>query len=153
MAQQVAPDPRLGGGGEVLGLDGGNLVEAAGGQRQVCGGVRGQPAGGALDPDAPPLGAGGAEQQRDGIGRGGRDARHAIAGGSHVDGVVAEQGTDAVEEAHGASTPHSTFRTPDHSRHACTGTTFPGFTRSSGSNTWRTARMAARESPSKIIGM
>src|SRR2546422_7842306 len=67
-----------------------------------------------------------------------------------VHGVVAEQRADAVDEAHvpnaecgvwnAESTrellfriPNSAFRTPDHSRQAWIGTTFPGFTRSSGS--------------------
>src|SRR2546430_3063037 len=46
--------------------------------------------------------------------------------------------------------PYTTlFRSCVHSRQACTGTTFPGFTRSSGSNTLRTACIAPSDSASK----
>src|SRR5213080_198406 len=177
LAQQVAADPRLGSGGEVLGLDRRNAVEPPGGEREVCGSVSGQPRAGALEPDAPSLLAGRAEQQRDRVGGGGRHPRHRIRAACDFHGVVPEQCADSVEEAHAGTSSHEPrgtapgsaapslsrsadpgpmargFAAPDHSRHACTGTTFPGFTRSSGSHTRRTARIAVRDSASKINGI
>src|SRR5438046_2510513 len=128
---------------------------------------------GPLDRHTPPFLPRGAEQQRHGVRGIGRDAGHAVRAGAFEQGVAAEQRANAVEEAHGANaecgmrsaessdvprfvalrTRHSAFRTPLHSRHACTGTTLPGLTRSSGSNTRRRARIAARESGSKMSGM
>jgi len=81
----------------ILRLDRRDLVEPAGGERQVGRGVGRQPRARTLDPDAPPLLARRAEQQRDGVGRCGSDARHAVAGRGDVHGVVAEQGADAVD--------------------------------------------------------
>src|ERR1051325_7625995 len=170
LAQQVAPDSGFGRGGEVLGLDSGDLVEAAGGEGQVRGRVGGEPGSSALDAHAPSLFAGGAEQQRHGVGGGRRDAWHAVRGRSELDGFFAQQGADAIEQTHDSNAecgmgnaestadrpfriPNSALRTPDHSRQAWIGTTFPGFTRSSGSHTCRTARMAASESPSNRSGI
>jgi 23S rRNA pseudouridine1911/1915/1917 synthase len=62
--------------------------------------------------------------------------------GRHVHGFGAQQRAHAVEDAH-----------ERHSRQAWMGTTLPGFTRSAGSNTRRTACIAASASPSKIHGM
>src|SRR5207249_7091153 len=129
-----------------------------------------------FDADAPPLLARRAEQQPHGVRRSGSDARYAVGRRGDVHGVVTEQRANAVNEAHtalrfreprGAAPgsaelswsraadpgPMARGTQPLHSRHACTGTTFPGLTRSSGSNTRRTARMAASASPSKISGM
>src|ERR1051325_2374156 len=146
LAQQVAPDSRFGRGGGGLGLHSGDLVEAAGGEGQVRGRVGGEPGSSALDAHAPSLFAGGAEQQRHGVGGGRRDAWHAVRGRSELDGFFAQQGADAIEQTHDSNAecgmgnaestadrpfriPNSALRTPDHSRQAWIGTTFPGFTR------------------------
>src|SRR4029077_2474803 len=77
------------------------------------------------------------------VGSGGRDPGRLVPRTAFEDGVRSEEGRNLLDEAHAAL----------HSRQAWIGTTLPGFTRSWGSNTRRTARMAARDWPSKIAGM
>ena len=73
------------------------------------------------------------------------DPRRLVSRSALQHGVSTQKGRDLFDETHAAL--------PLHSRQACRGTTLPGFTRSWGSKTRRTACIAARESGSKIDGM
>jgi hypothetical protein len=145
LAQLIEPDPGLGRRREVRGLDGGHAVEPARGEREVGGRVAREPRSRALDAHAPPFLMRRAEQQRDRVGGAGRDARDAVVA-RFQHGAFAEQRGDFLENRHATALLL-------HSRQAWSGTTFPGFTRSSGSKTFRTACMAPRDSASKIMGI
>ena len=70
-------------------------------------------------------------------------------GGIAVHTASTEQRAQAAED----DFAHRAAGVARHSRQAWTGTTLPGFARSSGSKARRTARMAARVSGSKMSGM
>src|SRR5438045_1884985 len=116
---------------------------------------------------------GGAEEEGDGIGRSRRDPGNAVLSRLEYRSFTEKRG-DFVEDGHRAGSsaiadcglrivdwtlplrfrnPKSAVRNRLHSRHACTGTTLPGFTRSFGSNTRRTACIAPNDSGSKMSGM
>jgi len=119
LAQLVEPDPRLGGRGQVLGLDGRNAIESARGERQIRRRVTREPGAGAFNPNAPTLLMRGAEEQRHRVGRARGDARDTVGAGLEQ-GAVAQESADFLDDGHA---------TPAHSRQACSGTTLPGFTR------------------------
>ena len=145
--QRLHGRARLDRGHQVGGTHREHEIERAGAHRKIGRGVGREPGAVSLDPDLPALVVRQSAHQRERVGRVRRRAGEP--GGIALHSAGAEQRAQATED----DVAHRPAGVARHSRQAWTGTTLPGFARSSGSKARRTARMAARVSGSKMSGM